>query len=165
MALNPVFKLSLFDLVIIMLYNLLNLFTYGDNMPIWIILFSIITPIGLMIINSFSRKLIRSTKFEIADFFLGVDAIISSITAEVLKLLEIFIYFQNNNVLLEHEFRITIIFIPISFFFLFLVITFHQEEEAKKDINFRKILFLLIFSNLIGIAIMSIYVLLLEGII
>ncbi|WP_137111514.1 hypothetical protein [Rhodobacter sp. SY28-1] len=116
-------------------------------------------PLVLILLGALAKKLVRGTTWEARDFFLGVELSISAVSSALIYIFEL------SKSVTGQEKSISLgIFTATSLLLFFAVMAFHQDWEKKpQDIKGQRI-WLGGVCNLIGVVLLSGFVLFVKGI-
>ena len=124
-------------------------------------------PILLLVSGAFAKKLVRGSRWERFDFFLGVEFALASMSAElifVFDLIKLRTSSNESNEILMEKFLATAVFIALTFFLLLWILTIHQDWMKRNNNPRGQIFWLGIITNLIGAGLIVIFVLLVKGV-
>ncbi|NES05844.1 MAG: hypothetical protein F6K22_25355 [Okeania sp. SIO2F4] len=110
---------------------------------------ALLIPLVVILIGSIAKKLARGSGWQRQDFFWGIELTLSSISGGLTLLFE-------SNIDAPNNYRNTGIFLLLSLILFVLILSFHQDYQnttPKKEY-----LWLIGFSNIIGIGLMTIFV-------
>lgn len=117
-------------------------------------------PLVLILLGAMVKKLVRGTTWQPSDFFLGVELSLSALTSSLIFIFEISASVSAN----QSKVAPLGIFTATCLFLFFVVMAFHQDWEKKPQNPKAQIIWLGGFCNLIGIGLLSSFVLFVKGI-
>jgi hypothetical protein len=118
-------------------------------------------PLMLIACGAFARKLVRGSEWIRSDFFLGVELALAAMASSLVFVSEL--AQSSDTGLLQNKALLAGAYAVACFFFLLWVMAVHQDWE-KRPQDFRgQLIWLGGFSNLIGIALLTGFVLLVKG--
>jgi len=124
-------------------------------------------PIILIICGAFAKKLVRGSKFQRSDFFLGIElclAAMASALVYIFDLAKISPSQSTNANSLSPKITATGFFLALCFFLLLSVMSTHQDWEQRSQNRKGQFIWLAIIANLIGAGLLAAFVLLVKGI-
>ncbi|MEP3776858.1 MAG: hypothetical protein ABJM82_07505 [Shimia thalassica] len=136
----------------------------GEEFPwkLWISMNYVIAlgiPVALIVIGGLVKKIVRGSTWQAADFFLGVELALSAVTSSLIYVFEL-----SKSTDPSQKAAALGVYSVTSLFLFLIIVGFHQEWEKKpQDLRGQKI-WLGGFCNLIGIGLISGFVLFVKGI-
>ncbi|MGB0384464.1 MAG: hypothetical protein ACPGWR_06525 [Ardenticatenaceae bacterium] len=120
------------------------------------IVVAVVVPILLFLAGGFGKKLVRGgNDWHRKDFYLGVDAMLATISAALIHIFDITKSMTQSNVPENIEKLIASgVFLGFSFFLYMIVLGIHQNWESKTRHRAKQWLWLVIVSNSIGLGLM-----------
>jgi hypothetical protein len=132
-------------------------------------------PFLLILLGAIARKLIRSTAWIRDDFYLGVDLSIAAISSALIFISELLttkgaaigcatdackavLSTADERLLRDAS------FLAVALIFFLLVLALHQDEVRNTGNRRRQLLKLGVLSNVIGVALLSGFILLVKGV-
>ncbi|MEP0989008.1 MULTISPECIES: hypothetical protein [Rhodobacterales] len=114
----------------------------------------------LILLGALVKKLVRGTAFQASDFFLGVELSLAALTSSL-----IFIFEVSGSSTADQSKAVPLgIFTASCLFLFFVVMAFHQDWEKRPQNPRGQFVWLGGFCNLIGIGLLSSFVLFVKGI-
>jgi len=123
-------------------------------------------PLLLLLCGALAKKLVRGTRFQQEDFFLGVELTLAALTSGMLYFFELVQFTPTGIVLLAHPEKLLVaaVFVPICFALLLWVLSTHQDWERLSTRTVGRFGRLALFSNGIGVGLVCAFALLVKGI-
>jgi len=124
-------------------------------------------PLILMISGALAKKLVRGSKWERFDFFLGVEftlATMSSALIYIFDLVKLGLQPSVGSSSLMNKLAATASFIALTFFLLLWVLSTHQDWVKRNNNPRGQIIWLGIIANLIGAGLLAAFVLWVKGV-
>ncbi|HEX8903575.1 MAG TPA: hypothetical protein VF771_01895 [Longimicrobiaceae bacterium] len=136
---------------------------------------AIAVPFLLILLGAISKKLIRSTAWMRDDFFLGVDLSISAISSALIFISELLgakaaavgcstAACQTTLASADERLLRDAGFLVAALILFLLVLSLHQDQERNTGSPRRQLLTLGVLGNLIGVVLLSGFILLVKGV-
>jgi hypothetical protein len=122
-------------------------------------------PIILLISGSLAKKLVRGSKWERFDFFLGVEFTLAALSSALIHIFDLV-----KNASMQYQVDVmknitaTAVFIAWTFFMLLVVLSTHQDWIKRNGNPNGQIVWLGIIANLVGASLLSAFILFVKGI-
>lgn len=129
--------------------NVLNFFGVPKKLCIliasnpWLLAEGLLVPSAVILIGSFAKKLARGKGWETEDFFFGIELNLSALSGALTLLI-------NPDGINDSQSPRLAIFLAITLFILFVLLSLHQDHKGNK--NAQEFFWLVVFSNSVGIA-------------
>ena len=129
-------------------------------------LVALVIPLLLMACSALAKKLVRGSAWRMSDFFLGVELALAALGSAM-------VYFydlkkvppdSNSSLALANKITATASFSVICFFLLLLILSNHQDWEPRSTNPQGQFWMLVVVSNLLGISLLSSFILLVKGV-
>jgi hypothetical protein len=124
-------------------------------------------PLLLLFSGALAKKLVRGGGWKTTDFFLGVELALTSLGSAMVHLYDLQKTASKSSqtaASLPGKLVETSLFLAISFFLLFWILSTHQDWEGRNQNPVGQILWLGIGGNLVGILLYASFVMLVKGI-
>ena len=124
-------------------------------------------PIILIFCGAFAKKLVRGTSWQISDFYLGVELALSAMAASLVYIYDVSMLPNTTPVqisIINSKIASNASFLAICFFLLLWVLTTHQDWEKRKENKKGQLIWLGVITNLIGIGLMFMFILIVKGV-
>lgn len=128
-------------------------------------------PIVFLLVGAFTKKLVRATAWQSKDFFLGVESTLAALSSGLINIFDLVKLANPHSQIVAtgstaadigSKLAATGGFLAITFFMLFVVLSFHQDWENKPGRG--QVLRLAVFSNFIGFCLMLSFILVIKGV-
>lgn len=131
--------------------------------------------VPLILLGAIARKLIRSTPWVRDDFFLGVDLSLAGISSGLIYISDLLSLkkvaagcttvgcrslLSNTDLQIERDAG----FLVVALLMFLLVLALHQDDPGKTGNPRRQVLILGVLGNVIGVALLSGFILLVKGV-
>ena len=122
-------------------------------------------PLMLICCGAFAKKLVRGPDWERADFYLGVELTLASLTSAFVYVFDL-VQIANEKPFetVYYKMLATASFLVVCFFLLLIVLTIHQDWTKRNLNQMGQFVWLVIVANLIGAGLLAAFVLLVKGV-
>lgn len=123
-------------------------------------------PLILVACGAIAKKLVRGTKWQASDFYLGVELALSSLGSALVHFFDLQKQTMTSNTQSppSGDIAATASFLAISFFLLLWILSTHQDWEKKPQNTTGQKIWLLGVTNTVGILLFASFVLLVKGV-
>lgn len=125
-------------------------------------------PVLLMLCGSIIKKLVRSSTWEKKDFYFGSELTLTALGAALLNLYDIVKTAKDKPLLIKDNllqlFGVNAGFIMLSLVILLILISLHQDWEARTGNQIGQFLLLTLTCNALGIGVFAFFVLFVKGV-
>lgn len=123
-------------------------------------------PLILILCGALARKLVRGTAWVKSDFFLGVQLSLAAMASALVYLFDLskLTTIRSTAASIPTKLAATGGFLTLCFFLLLWILSTHQDWEKRPQSPTGQVIWLGIFSNLVGASLLATFVLLIKGV-
>jgi len=124
-------------------------------------------PLLLIVCGAFAKKLVRGSKWQNTDFFLGVELSLAAMASALVYVFDLtkLTSVQSSTISsLMQKMVATASFLALCFFLLLLILSIHQDWEKRSQNPRGQFVWLGIIANLVGAGLLAAFVLLVKGV-
>lgn len=124
-------------------------------------------PLILIASGALAKKLVRGSRWQRADFFLGVElslAAMASALVYIFDLARLTTAVTNPVPTVSQKMVATASFLALCFFLLLLVLSAHQDWEKRTQNPSGQFLWLAIIANIVGAGLLAAFILFVKGV-
>lgn len=122
-------------------------------------------PAILLFSGAFARKLVRGSKWQRSDFFLGVEFTLAAMSAALVNVFDLTREGSKGAQLaVASRIEASTTFLALCFFLLLWVLSVHQDWERRNQNSAGQLFWLAFVSNLVGAGLLAVFVLLIKGV-
>jgi hypothetical protein len=122
-------------------------------------------PLILIFCSAVAKKLVRGSNWRRSDFFLGVELSLTAMASGLTNFFDLTKPALTSSIAISaQKTTATAVFVALCFFFLFVVLSVHQDWEQRLQRPIAQIIWLGIFSNSISAGLMIVFILYVKGI-
>lgn len=128
-------------------------------------LMAIAVPLILIFCNAVAKKLVRGSRWQRADFFMGVELSLAAMASGLTNFFDLTKPALASGIAISAQKTAeTAVFVALCFFFLFLILALHQDWEQRSQSPIGQIIWLGIIANFISAGLMIFFVIYVKGI-
>lgn len=127
-------------------------------------LVAVAVPLILIFCSAVAKKLVRGSRWQRTDFFLGVELSLAAMASGLTNFFELTKpAFAGDAIISAQKTTETATFLAICFFLLLYVLSTHQDWEHRRENPIKQIIWLGIISNSVGITLMIGFIVYVKG--
>lgn len=124
-------------------------------------------PVLLIFCGAFAKKLVRGSKWQRSDFFLGVELSLAAMASAMVYVADLARVVRAGNeapATVTQQLAATAAFLAVCFFLLLWVLSTHQDWEQRTQNPRGQFWWLVVVTNLVGTGLLAAFVLLVKGV-
>ena len=124
-------------------------------------------PVILLFCGALARKLVRGSKWQRSDFFLGVELSLAAMASALVYVFDLAKLTQSQAVTsasIPQKIAATASFLALCFFLLLWILSTHQDWEKRSQNPNGQLIWLGLIANLVGAGLLAAFVLFVKGV-